>query len=156
MLSLEQTQTLAERLDAALLNRQEIGRLTEDVADLSVNAAYRVMMAGIGLRLARGEHIVGWKMGLTSAAKRQQMNLDRAIWGVLTDAMLVPNDGELRRADGVHPKIEPEIALRLGHALAGRVTRAEAWEAVDGVCAALEVLDSRYVGFQYFSLPART
>ncbi len=153
MLSAELTQKLADRLDAALLNRQEIPRLTEEVANLSVSAAYRVMIAGIALRQARGEHIVGWKMGLTSAAKREQMNLDRAIWGVLTDAMRVPHDGELRVADGVHPKIEPEIALRLGHALAGPVTREEAWEAVDGVCAALEVLDSRYVGFKYFSLP---
>ena len=153
MLPNDLIETLAVRLDNAGCERREIARLTEEVPDLGVDDAYRVMMAGIALRQARGEHVVGWKMGLTSAAKREQMNLDRAIWGVLTDAMRVKNDGELAVADGVHPKIEPEIALRLGHALTGPVTREEAWEAVDGVCAALEVLDSRYVGFKYFSLP---
>ncbi len=153
MLEPEVIHELATKLDMALVQKHEVPRLTQDVAELSIADAYSVMMVGIGLRQARGEHIVGWKMGLTSLAKREQMNLDRAIWGVLTDAMQVRDGGELRVADGVHPKIEPEIALRLGHALSGRVTREEAWEAVDGVCAALEVLDSRYVGFKYFSLP---
>jgi 2-oxo-3-hexenedioate decarboxylase len=153
MLTAEKTAELAGRLDTALQNRHEIQRLTQEVGDLSLRDAYGVMRAGVALREARGECVIGWKMGLTSAAKREQMNLDQAIWGVLTDAMLVANAGELRVADGVHPKIEPEIALRLGQPLSGRVTRAQAWAAVDGVCAALEVLDSRYVGFKYFSLP---
>lgn len=144
---------LAQRLDAALLARREIPRLTEDTPDLSLADAYQVTLAGIALREARGERVIAWKMGLTSLAKRQQMNLDRAIWGLLTDAMLVPNGGEVRVADGVHPKIEPEIALRLGAPLSGRVSREEAWAAVDGVAGALEILDSRYVGFKYFSLP---
>ena len=153
MLDMEMISELARRLDGALQTRQEIPRLTETVAALTVAEAYRVMLAGVALREARGERVIGWKMGLTSLAKRQQMSLDRAIWGVLTDAMQVPSDGELRVSDGVHPKIEPEIALRLGRPLSGRVTRDEAWTAVDGVCGALEVLDSRYVGFKYFSLP---
>lgn len=144
---------LALRLDQALRSRQEIPRITEQFPDLSLAQAYQVLLAGIDLRVARGEKIVGWKMGLTSVAKRQQMNLDRAIWGVLTDAMLVENHGNLRVADGVHPKIEPEIAFRTSRALSGHLTREEAWSAVESVCAALEILDSRYVGFKYFSLP---
>ena len=152
-LTADQIDQLARRLDDALRETREVARLTEDTPNLTVTDAYRITLAGLRLREARGERVAAWKMGLTSAAKRAQMNLDSAIWGVLTDAMLVPNHGQVRAADGVHPKIEPEIALRLGAPLAGTVTHAQAWAAVDGVAGALEILDSRYVGFKYFSLP---
>jgi 2-oxo-3-hexenedioate decarboxylase len=90
-------------------------------------------------------------MGLTSAAKRAQMSLELPIYGVLTDAMQV--SGVLRVADGVHPKIEPEIAFRTARELRGSVTREQAFAALDGVAPAMEVLDSRFTGFKYFSLP---
>src|SRR5207248_9610847 len=68
-----------------------------------------------------------------------------------TDAMRV--EGSLRVGDGVHPKIEPEIAFVTKRELSGRVSRADAFAALQGVAPALEVLDSRFTGFKYFSLP---
>src|SRR5207248_4163279 len=68
-----------------------------------------------------------------------------------TDAMRV--EGSLRVGDGVHPKIEPEIAFVTKRELSGRVSRADAFAALQGVAPALEVLDSRFIGFKYFSLP---
>jgi 2-oxo-3-hexenedioate decarboxylase len=53
----------------------------------------------------------------------------------------------------VHPKIEPEIAFVTRRELSGRISRKEAFEALQGVAPALEVLDSRFAGFKYFSLP---
>ena len=90
-------------------------------------------------------------MGLTSAAKRIQMSLGAPIYGVLTGTMQVR--GELRAADGVHPKIEPEIAFVTARELRGTVSREEALAACSAVAPALEILDSRFVGFKYFSLP---
>src|SRR4051794_37489080 len=82
-------QQLAQHLHDARLARQEVGRLTEATPQLDLEAAYRVMRAGRALRLAAGEKVVGYKMGLTSKAKREQMNLPSPCYGVLTDKMQV-------------------------------------------------------------------
>ena len=142
---------LARELDEALLGRREIAPLMKTHGDFDLATAYRVQERGIALRLGRGEKIVGYKMGLTSAAKRVQMRLDLPIYGVLTDEMRA--EGTLRAGDGVHPKIEPEIAFVTARALEGRISREEAQGALQAVAPALEVLDSRFVGFKYFSLP---
>lgn len=142
---------LARELDEALLARREVPPLTTTHGAFDLPLAYEVQQLGIARRLARGERIVGWKMGLTSEAKRRQMSLEAPVYGVLTDAMQVSK--ELRVADGVHPKIEPEIAFLTARELHGRITRDEALAALRGVAPALEVLDSRFTGFKYFSLP---
>jgi 2-oxo-3-hexenedioate decarboxylase len=142
---------LAQRLDDARLAGREVERLTLEVPDFTLLQAYQVMDVGVALRQARGEHLVGLKMGLTSEAKRQQMGLGAPIYGVLTDAMRVR--GTFHMAGTLHPKIEPEIAFHFARGLRGRLGRAEVVAACSGVCAALEILDSRYRDFKYFSLP---
>ncbi|MEV1002483.1 fumarylacetoacetate hydrolase family protein [Nonomuraea sp. NPDC050202] len=137
---------LAELLDEAALAGRAIPRLT-DTADLDVPAAYQVQRATIERRLARGERIIGVKMGFTSRAKMLQMGVDDVIWGLLTDAMLVQND--LDTAGLIHPRIEPEIAFLLERPVR---TPADAAAAVGGVAVGYEVLDSRYQGFS-FTLP---
>ena len=142
---------LAQVLDEALLARREIPPLTTTHGDFDLETAYSIQRRGLHLRDARGERVVGFKMGFTSEAKRVQMSLGSPIYGYLTDAMRV--HGTVRVADGVHPKIEPEIAFVTGRALKGTVTREEALRACVGVAPALEMLDSRFAGFKYFSLP---
>lgn len=142
---------LARELDEALLARREIASLTKTHGEFDLVTAYRIQERGVALRLARGERIVGYKMGLTSAAKREQMNLRVPIYGVLTDTMRVQE--ELRAQDGVHPKIEPEIAFVTRRELSGNIDPAQALDALEAVAPALEILDSRFTGFKYFSLP---
>jgi 2-oxo-3-hexenedioate decarboxylase len=141
---------LARVLDVALTQKREIQPLTKTHGEFDLATAYEVQARGIELRRRRGEKIVGYKMGLTSEAKRKQMSLGAPIYGVLTDAMRV--SGEVRSADGVHPKIEPEIAFVTARPLHGRITREEAHAALQSVAPALEILDSRFAGFKYFSL----
>ena len=143
--------TVARRLDDARLEGREVERLTLEFPDLTLEQAYLVMDAGITLRRERGERVVGLKMGLTSEAKRQQMGLGAPIYGVLTEEMRVR--GTLRMAGTLHPKIEPELAFYVAGGLRGRPGRADILAACSGVCAALEILDSRYRDFKYFSLP---
>ena len=115
--------------------------------------AYAVQAEGIRLRESAGEKVVAYKMGLTSEGKRRQMGLNEAIFGVLTDRMQL-RAGEPYRLQGrIHPKAEPEIALRISRPLSGVISADEAWSIVDQVAPAIEVLDSRFIGFKYFSLP---
>ena len=144
-------EVLSRELDAALLARREIPPLTKSHGEFDLSLAYEVQRRGLALRVGRGERVIGYKMGLTSAAKRAQMSLDAPIYGVLTNAMQVR--GEFQVREGVHPKIEPEIAFLTGRELAGSITREQAFAALRSVAPAMEVLDSRFAGFKYFSLP---
>jgi 2-oxo-3-hexenedioate decarboxylase len=144
---------LARLLDQARLDGRAIPPLTRAHPALSLRDAYAIQAEGIRLRKARGERVVGLKMGLTSEAKRKQMNLDSPVYGVITDRMQVPAGGVFRPQGFIHPKIEPEIAFRTSRELRGRITREEALDACASVLAAMEILDSRYIDFKYFSLP---
>ncbi len=143
----------ARLLDQARLEAREVPPLTRQHADLSLRDAYAIQAEGIRLRTSRGEQVVGLKMGLTSEAKRRQMNLDSPVYGVLTDRMRVPAGGVVRLQGSLHPKIEPEIAFRTARPLSGTITREQALDACESVFAAMEILDSRYIDFKYFSLP---
>ncbi|MSQ83860.1 MAG: 4-oxalocrotonate decarboxylase [Myxococcales bacterium] len=145
--------SFADRLQRARLERREIARLTADYPQLTLPEAYAIQAQGIALRVAEGEHVMAWKMGLTSAGKRAQMNLDAPVYGVLTAAMRVDEGAVLSLATAIHCKVEPEVAFVLNQPLRAGMSREQAWACVAGVAAALEVLDSRYVGFKYFSLP---
>ena len=145
--------SFADRLHLARLERREIARLTADYPQLTLAEAYAIQAQGIELRLADGEQVIAWKMGLTSAGKRAQMNLDAPVYGVLTAVMRVHEGAALSLATAIHCKVEPEVAFVLNQPLRPGLSREQAWACVAGVAAALEVLDSRYVGFKYFSLP---
>ena len=143
---------LAAIVDEAARSATAIAQLTETVADLSVEDAYAVQALSIARRRARGERRAGYKMGLTSRAKMQQVGVGEIIWGRLTDAMRLGEGGELSRARYVHPRVEPEIAYIIGRPLEGEVSAAEALAAVEAVAPALEIIDSRYRNFR-FALP---
>lgn len=149
----KQIQELAQVLDQATLEAREIERLTLKYPDLSLPDAYRIQEAGIRLRFKRGERLLGLKMGLTSEAKRKQMNLDSPCYGMLTDRMRVEEGSVFPLKGKIHPKIEPEIAFMIRREIRGIPTVREALASCSGVCAAMEILDSRYTGFKYFSLP---
>src|SRR4029079_11591450 len=69
------------------------------------------------LRLADGERPAGWKLGYTAAVMRAQMGIEAPNFGPLTDAMLLGSPAVLP-AGALQPRVEPEIGLRLGRALA--------------------------------------
>jgi 2-oxo-3-hexenedioate decarboxylase len=152
-LSQKQIQELANLLDQATLEAREQERLTAQIPDLSIPDAYLIQDEGIRRRLARGEKQIGLKMGLTSEAKRQQMNLKSPCYGVLTDRMKIEDGATFSLGKSIHPKIEPEVAFMIKREIRGIPTQQEALDACSAVFPAMEILDSRFVGFKYFSLP---
>lgn len=143
---------LARIVDNAALNRGEIEMLTIAEPALTIAEAYEIQQAAVGLRLARGERAVGMKMGLTSQAKMEQVGVSEPIFGRLTDAMLVSDSEAIVIDELIHPRIEPEIAFIMRSDLTGPVSAVQAGLAVEGACAALEVIDSRFRDFT-FTLP---
>lgn len=140
-----------EYLDKAAMELYEVEPVTDEVKDLSLEDAYAIQKMGIARRVERGEKVVGYKMGLTSKAKMQQMGVDAPIYGVLTDVMVGKADG-VPASKMIHPKMEPEIAFVTKSELRKGASDTEVAEAIDYVCAAVEVIDSRYRNFR-FTLP---
>lgn len=141
----------AEIVDAAAATATEIPQITDDYP-LNVEEAYAVQSLSVQRRIARGERLVGYKMGLTSRAKMIQVGVSEVIWGRLTDAMRVEEGGSVAFNRYVHPRVEPEIAFLLKADLSGKVSNLEALAAVEAVAPALEIIDSRYKNFK-FALP---
>ncbi|MFA6239086.1 MAG: fumarylacetoacetate hydrolase family protein [Bacteriovorax sp.] len=144
--------SLAKLLNDARLAASPVGQISKDHSDLTRMDAYSIQEEQMLLRQDMDEKIAGWKMGLTSEAKRRQMNLDSPLYGFLTDKMQVKNGDEFSLTGTIHPKIEPEIAFRISKDLEGKVTREQVLEACSGIAACMEILDSRYTEFKYFSM----
>ncbi len=142
----------AKALDEAMLEARELTRLTKERPGLAMDDAYAIQDLVVNYRIRRGERIVGWKMGMTSKAKMRQMGVTEPIYGMLTDGMQVADTGVVALKGRIHPKIEPEVAFLIGRDLEGPMSPAQVLQATNGVCAALEIIDSRYENFE-FQLP---
>ncbi|GEO00832.1 2-keto-4-pentenoate hydratase [Novosphingobium sediminis] len=136
----------ADTLARAEASRAPIAPLSRSIADLTTGEAYAIA----DLRAARRRSpLVGYKLGYTSAAMREQMGIDHPNYGRLFAAS-VTRRGWLRSGQLIHPRVEPEIALLLGRDLKGpEVSRAEAWGAVQAVMPSLEIVDTRYVSYEF-------
>lgn len=145
-------ESLASMLHKARVAALPVEQLTRSHTDLTRSDAYFIQELQFSERENLGEKYIGWKMGLTSEAKRRQMNLDSPLYGGLTDKMKIESGSAFQLAGSIHPKIEPEIAFLTSKQLKGNVTREEVLNSCSGVAAALEILDSRYDQFKYFSM----
>lgn len=143
--------SIAELLNKARLNASPVQQISQ-TQKISRPDAYAIQERQFQLRFAAGETQLGWKMGLTSEAKRRQMNLDSPLYGFLTNRMQIQHNGNYSLTGKIHPKIEPEIAFLINKDLSGNVTREQVLESCGGICACLEILDSRYQQFKYFSM----
>ena len=148
MLNSKEVAIHAQNLFAAEQSCTPISPLTDSVASLSEEDAYAVQRAGVALR---GGRPVGYKLGYTSAAMRQQMNIDHPNYGVLTDAMVIDEEGgSIPFGALIHPLVEPEIALVIGRDVTTPVaSRAEMLCHVGAVSAALEIVDTRYTAYRF-------
>ena len=144
---------VAQRLVAARLRGSVLDAPLTDAGSFSLDDAYAVQSEVTALRLARGERVVGWKLGYTSLAMRAQMGIDQPNLGPLTDAMLLTPPGGAGRgvvpASALQPRVEPEIALRLAGPVPPGSGVGEVLSACDGAFAALEVVDSVWAGYRF-------
>ncbi|MGH9116752.1 MAG: 2-keto-4-pentenoate hydratase [Acidimicrobiales bacterium] len=140
--------SLAERLADAIRDRRAIEPPDDD---LSIDDAYDAQDEL--LKLLGGE-VVAAKLGLTSRAKQEQMNVGEPIYGWLTDVMGLDAGEPVPCAELIQPRVEPEIAFLIRDELRGRgVTAARVLAATEAVLPALDVLDSRFTGYR-FTLPS--
>jgi 2-oxo-3-hexenedioate decarboxylase len=140
---------LAGRLRKARLEGKAIAPITSELPDFSWESAYRVQEAALGLDLAGGDRLSGYKMGLTSLAKQRDVNVHEPIRGYLLASMEVDPGASVTTKGRIHPRFEPEVAVVMQRM---PTSVRDLRDAIEGVYPALEILDSRFEGFQ-FQLP---
>jgi 2-oxo-3-hexenedioate decarboxylase len=142
--------TVATELLACESERRDRTRFTDEWPGLDVDTGYRIQDETLRRRLARGEQLVGVKLGLTSKAKQERMGVSQPFVAWLTDAMVLQPGDPVPQDALIHPRIEPEIVFVMGQRLEGPgVTAEQALAAVATVHAGAEVIDSRYRDFKF-------
>ncbi|MEH3155605.1 MAG: 4-oxalocrotonate decarboxylase [Gordonia paraffinivorans] len=139
---------IARRLDDAQRDSADVESLADEV-DIDVDTAYAIQEALVARRCERGERLTGVKLGFTSLAKMRQMGVSEVIVGRLTDAMAVADGGDLDLGRFIHPKVEPEVAYRIGVDVDPDGPAPDVRACVDAVAPAMEIIDSRYRDFRF-------
>lgn len=149
-LSPETIAQLAEHLENCQLQAKDTPKITNDHPDMDWDDAYAIQDVILQRKLARGARVVGLKAGLTSHAKMKQMGVTDPVFGFLVDEYVVSEGATVNVSELIHPKVEPEIAFVLKHALKGPGCHIGAvLAATEFVLPGIEVIDSRYRDFKF-------
>ena len=144
MLTDTQIAAAAAELDHAERERKQTRPLTLTLRDMDMDDAYAVQKAWIDLKIARGASVSGYKIGLTSRAMQQVMNISTPDFGVLLDDMHFPSGSQISAADFLDPRIEAEFGFVMKQSLFGEdVTVEQVLDATDYVIPALELISAR-------------
>lgn len=134
---------LAERLRRAY-SGGPVEPLRDGLDPTDAEGAYAVQAINTRVWQEDGRRIIGRKVGLTAKAVQIQLGVTQPDFGVLMDDMAIPDGGTLLASRVIQPKVEAEVALILGTDICGPdITRESVEAAVEGVAAAIEIVDSR-------------
>ncbi|PHQ25842.1 2-oxopent-4-enoate hydratase [Marinobacter guineae] len=138
-------QALGDELYQAMLSREAVEPLTSRGEDISIDDAYHISLRMLERRLADGASIIGKKIGVTSKAVQNMLNVHQPDFGYLTDDMVF-NSGEVMPISDrlIAPRAEGEIAFILKKDLIGPgITNADVLAATECVMPCFEIVDSR-------------
>ncbi len=134
----------AARLLEAERTRVQCGLLSLAHPGMTLDDAYAVQAAVVAAKEAAGRRRIGWKIGLTSRAMQQALNITTPDSGVLLDDMVFEDGATVPEGRFIQPRVEAEIAFLMRAPLSGAgVTREDVIAATDTVAPALEILDTR-------------
>jgi 2-oxo-3-hexenedioate decarboxylase len=149
-LSKKVIEQLAEHLEDAELKVHDVTKITDDYPDMDFRDAYDIQWEIRRRKEARGNKIVGMKMGLTSWAKMAQMGVEEPCYGFLADYFSCADGSAINMSGLIHPKVEAEIAFVTKAELTGPGCNvADVFAATDFILPAVEVIDSRYRDFKF-------
>ncbi len=144
-LSPETVASLGDALFDALTTRTAIAPLTDSYPDLTIEEAYRIQQRMIERRLAApGERVIGKKIGVTSQAVMDMLDVRQPDFGFLLASMNLPEGEPLPMDRLIAPRAEGEIAFILKEDLQGPgITAEQVIAATEYVLPCFEIVDSR-------------
>ena len=144
MLTQQQIDDAAARLDEAERTRKQIGQLSLQYPAITVDDAYAIQKTWVAAKIAAGRRMIGHKIGLTSKAMQQASQISEPDFGTLLDDMRFGDGTDIPMARFIVPMVEVEVAFILGRRLQGdQVTIFDVLSATDYVVPAIEIIDAR-------------
>ena len=126
-------------------NNLQIGLLSLQYPDINMDDAYKIQSLLVKKKTSAENKVVGWKIGLTSKAMQNALNIDIPDSGVLLSDMIFQNGNHIPLGRFIQPRIEAEIAFVMKSDLSGKVSRSDVLSATEYVCPSIEILDTRIV-----------
>lgn len=144
MLGADVINDVASALDHAERDRRQIEQISAEYPDMAISDAYAIQHAWTELKLTRGQKIKGRKIGLTSRAMQQAVQINEPDYGVLFDNMFYEDGDILDFESMIEPRVEAELAFILERDLTGPDCNLfNVLDATAYVTPALEILDAR-------------
>ena len=143
---------IASETLAALDTRAPITPFTGRVPGFDLAAAYRVTAELRRLRTARGERVVGRKLGFTNRNIWPEYGVYAPIWGDMFDTTvrdISPEGASFDLSMLAEPKIEPEIAFGLARAPEPGMDETALLGCIGWVAHGLEIVQSVYPGWVF-------
>lgn len=111
---------------------------------LTLDQACRVQLGLLDKSVAAGARQVGWKVGLTAAAIREQFCVHEPVFGYLLESGRLDSGTQVDLADWQGTGFENELCLRLGKSLHGPGVDVPAARAAVSAChPAMELVENR-------------
>jgi 2-oxo-hept-3-ene-1,7-dioate hydratase len=144
MLSKDEIEKIAARLEEAERSKVQIRMLSLDYPGMSIEEAYAIQRAWVALKLQNGRRLKGHKIGLTSKAMQNAVGIREPDFGALLDDMFYADGAEVPADRFITIRIEAELAFVLKSRLTGpECTVFDVLNATDYCTPALEILDTR-------------
>lgn len=135
-----------DELYMALREKKPVPPISNRNAEVTLSDAYQISLRVLTRRRQDGETVIGKKIGVTSSAVQEMLQVYQPDFGFLTDKMHF-DDGatvSLSQAGLIQPRAEGEIAFMLKADLQGPgVTREDVLAATEWVAPCFEIVDSR-------------
>ncbi len=127
--------------------------LTEAFPEATIADAYAMQMVNVKRRVSKGSRVVGKKIGLTSKAMQELLNVNEPDYGHLFDDMEFFPGEEIPISRLIQPKVEMEIAFVLKKDLSGPgISHVDVLRATEAVLASIEVIDNRYRDWKHLTV----
>lgn len=131
----------AKRLSRAVIEKESISPISEQ-DELTVADAYRIQEAVIERIQGDADELLGYKLGLVSAAKQEQLGIDEPIYCAVPQSFEL--DGHIPASDLISPRVEAELGLVLGADLEPPIRTIDVLTNTAAVVPVLEILESRF------------
>lgn len=130
----------------------QVAPFASKLSEFSSDDAYAVVARMRQMREARGERVVGRKIGFTNRRIWSEYGVYAPIWGYVFDTSLrdIADLGSGFSLDGfVEPKIEPEIAFKLRRAPGNVTTPQELLQSIEWIAHTFEIVQSIFPEWKF-------
>ena len=143
--------TVAAKVVASLSGHHQIPAFSRSPGGLSIADAYRLTPLLRSAFEARGEKIVGRKIGFTNRQMWAAHGVQSPIWGYCTDRTTheLSATPVQRVSDFAEPRIEPEIMFGLGKAPSPNMDEPALLDCIDWIALGFEIVQSIYPGWKF-------